>query len=72
VTAAAGGIPGATRCWPVYVQAKRYTGRHVGGPDVQAVAGAPPRAQASRGVFIATPGFSQDTPDRYLVMRRAV
>jgi len=30
VTAAASGIPGATRCWPVYVQAKRYTGRYVG------------------------------------------
>jgi hypothetical protein len=41
VTAAASGIPGATRCWPACVQAKRYTSRHVGRPDSRAVAGAP-------------------------------
>ncbi len=63
MTAAASGIPGATRCWPVYVQAKRYTGRHVGRPDVQAFAGAPraprPAAECSspRLVLVKTPSI---------------
>jgi restriction system protein len=38
----------------VYVQAKRYTDRHVGRPDIQAFAGALHGAQASRGIFITT------------------
>ncbi len=47
----------------VYVQAKRYTDRHVGRPDIQAFVGALHGAQASRGVFITTSRFSSDARD---------
>ena len=47
----------------VYVQARRYTDRHVGRPDIQAFVGARHGAQASRGVFITTSRFSADAPD---------
>lgn len=44
----------------VYIQAKRYTGRHVGRPDIQGFVGALHGAQASRGVFITTSRFGSD------------
>ena len=47
----------------VYVQAKRYTDRHVGRPDIQAFVGALHGAQASRGVFITTSRFSSEARD---------
>jgi restriction system protein len=47
----------------VYVQAKRYTDRHVGRPDIQAFVGALHGAQASRGIFITTSRFSADARD---------
>jgi hypothetical protein len=46
-----------------YVQAKRYTDRHVGRPDIQAFVGALHGAQATRGVFITTSRFSADARD---------
>jgi restriction system protein len=54
---------GARRCWSVYVQAKRYTDRHVGRLDSQAFVGALRGAQASRGVFITTSHFGSDARD---------
>jgi restriction system protein len=59
------GLDGLIRLDPlgldvVYVQAKRYTDRHVGRPDIQAFVGALHGAQASRGVFITTSRFSAD------------
>ncbi len=47
----------------VYVQAKRYTDRHVGRPDIQAFVGALHGAQATRGVFITTSRFSKEARD---------
>ena len=47
----------------VYVQAKRYTDRHVGRPDIQAFVGALHGAQASRGIFITTTRFSAEAHD---------
>ncbi len=47
----------------VYVQAKRYTDRHVGRPDIQAFVGALHGAQATRGVFITTSRFSSEARD---------
>jgi restriction system protein len=47
----------------VYVQAKRYTDRHVGRPDIQAFVGALHGAQATRGVFITTSRFSPEAKD---------
>jgi restriction system protein len=44
----------------VYVQAKRYTDKVVGRPDVQAFVGALQGAQASRGIFITTSRFTND------------
>jgi restriction system protein len=44
----------------VYVQAKRYTEKVVGRPDVQAFVGALQGAQATRGIFITTSRFSND------------
>jgi restriction system protein len=62
------GLDGLIRLDPlgldvVYVQAKRYTDRHVGRPDIQAFVGALHGAQASRGVFITTSRFSSDARD---------
>jgi restriction system protein len=59
------GLDGLIRLDPlgldvVYVQAKRYTDRHVGRPDIQAFVGALHGAQASRGIFITTSRFSSD------------
>jgi restriction system protein len=47
----------------VYVQAKRYTDRHVGRPEIQAFVGALHGAQATRGVFITTSRFSSEAKD---------
>ena len=47
----------------VYVQAKRYTDRPVGRPEIQAFVGALHGAQASRGVFITTSRFSPEAQD---------
>lgn len=47
----------------VYVQAKRYTDRHVGRPDMQAFVGALHGAQAARGIFITTTRFSAEAKD---------
>ena len=62
------GLDGLIRLDPlgldvVYVQAKRYTDRHVGRPDIQAFVGALHGAQASRGVFITTSRFSPEARD---------
>jgi len=62
------GLDGLIRLDPlgldvVYVQAKRYTDRHVGRPDIQAFVGALHGAQASRGIFITTSRFSADARD---------
>ncbi len=62
------GLDGLIRLDPlgldvVYVQAKRYTDRHVGRPDIQAFVGALHGAQASRGVFLTTSRFSSDARD---------
>ena len=48
----------------VYVQAKRYGAEHsVGRPEIQAFVGALHRAQADRGVFIATSRFTAEARD---------
>lgn len=47
----------------VYLQAKRYTDRHVGRPEIQAFVGALHGAQANRGIFITTSRFSTDARD---------
>jgi restriction system protein len=62
------GLDGLIRLDPlgldvVYVQAKRYTDRHVGRPDIRAFVGALHGAQASRGVFITTSRFSAEARD---------
>ena len=62
------GLDGLIRLDPlgldvVNVQAKRYTDRHVGRPDIQAFVGALHGAQATRGVFITTSRFSADARD---------
>jgi restriction system protein len=44
----------------VYVQAKRYTDKVIGRPDVQAFVGALQGAQATRGIFITTSRFTND------------
>lgn len=63
-----GGLDGLIRLDPlgldvVYIQAKRYTDRHVGRPDMQAFVGALHGAQANRGVFITTSRFSSEARD---------
>jgi restriction system protein len=63
-----GGLDGLIRLDPlgldiVYVQAKRYTDRHVSRPDIQAFVGALHGAQASRGIFITTSRFSSEARD---------
>lgn len=63
-----GGLDGLVRLDPlgldvVYVQAKRYTDRTVGRPDIQAFVGALHGAQASWGIFITTSRFSADARD---------
>lgn len=44
----------------IYLQAKRYTNKTVGRPDIQAFAGALDMHRAKKGVFITTSGFSND------------
>ncbi|NMR26404.1 restriction endonuclease [Pseudoalteromonas sp. NEC-BIFX-2020_015] len=44
----------------IYLQAKRYTNKTVGRPDIQAFAGALDMHRAKKGVFITTSGFSKD------------
>jgi restriction system protein len=44
----------------IYVQAKRYTDRTVGRPEIQAFVGALHGQQASRGVFITTSRFARE------------
>ncbi|MFG1765748.1 restriction endonuclease [Micromonospora parva] len=63
-----GGLDGLVRLDPlgldvVYVQAKRYTDKPVGRPDIQAFVGALHGVQASRGIFITTSRFSADARD---------
>lgn len=62
------GLDGLVRLDPlgldvVYVQAKRYTDRPVGRPEIQAFVGALHGAQASRGIFITTSRFSAEAAD---------
>ena len=44
----------------IYLQAKRYTNKTVGRPDIQAFAGALDMHRAKKGVFITTSSFSKD------------
>lgn len=44
----------------IYLQAKRYTDKTVGRPDIQAFAGALDMHRAKKGVFITTSGFSKE------------
>jgi len=60
-----GGLDGLIKLDPlgldvIYVQAKRYTDKVVGRPDVQGFVGALQGAQASRGIFITTSRFTPD------------
>lgn len=62
------GLDGLIRLDPlgldvVYVQAKRYTDKTVGRPDIQGFVGALHGAQASRGIFITTSRFSPEATD---------
>lgn len=62
------GLDGLVRLDPlgldvVYVQAKRYTDKTVGRPEIQAFVGALHGAQASRGIFITTSRFSSEAID---------
>ena len=45
------------------MQAKRYTNKTVGRPDIQAFAGALDMHRAKKGVFITTSSFSKDAFD---------
>ncbi|AZN33975.1 restriction endonuclease [Pseudoalteromonas sp. Xi13] len=47
----------------IYLQAKRYTNKTVGRPDIQAFAGALDMHRAKKGVFITTSSFSKDAFD---------
>lgn len=44
----------------IYVQAKRWTDKSVGSPDIDQFAGALSKKKASKGIFITTSGFSKD------------
>jgi restriction system protein len=44
----------------IHVQAKRWDGRTVGRPDVQAFAGSLDGVRAKKGIFITTSSFSSD------------
>ncbi|MGE6101808.1 restriction endonuclease [Aeromonas salmonicida] len=44
----------------IYLQAKRYTDRTVGRPEIQSFAGALDLYKARKGVFITTSGFSRE------------
>ena len=47
----------------IYLQAKRYTDKTVGRPDIQAFAGALDLHKARKGVFITTSGFSREAQE---------
>ncbi|QIZ45504.1 restriction endonuclease [Dickeya zeae] len=47
----------------IYLQAKRYTDKTVGRPEIQAFAGALDLHRARKGVFITTSGFSRDAQE---------
>ena len=47
----------------IYLQAKRYTDKTVGRPEIQSFAGALDGQRAKKGVFITTSKFSQDAVD---------
>ncbi|MCS3458266.1 restriction endonuclease [Aeromonas sp. BIGb0445] len=47
----------------IYLQAKRYTDRTVGRPEIQSFAGALDLYKARKGVFITTSGFSREAQD---------
>jgi restriction system protein len=47
----------------IYLQAKRYTNKTVGRPDLQAFAGALDMHRAKKGVFITTSSFSKEAID---------
>ena len=47
----------------IYLQAKRYSDKTVGRPEIQAFAGALDLHRARKGVFITTSGFSNDAQD---------
>lgn len=44
----------------IYVQAKRWTDKSVGSPDIDQFAGALSKRKASKGIFITTSTFSKD------------
>ncbi|MGM3183536.1 restriction endonuclease [Dickeya oryzae] len=44
----------------IYLQAKRYTEKKIGRPDIQSFVGALESHRARKGVFITTSGFSQE------------
>lgn len=47
----------------IYLQAKRYTDRTVGRPEIQSFAGALDLYKARKGVFITTSGFSREAQE---------
>ncbi|MFM5179817.1 restriction endonuclease [Aeromonas veronii] len=47
----------------IYLQAKRYTDKIVGRPEIQAFAGALDLHRARKGVFITTSGFSREAQE---------
>ncbi len=47
----------------IYVQAKRYSDRSVGRPEIQAFVGALHGAQADRGIFVTTGRFAAEAVD---------
>jgi len=47
----------------IYVQAKRWTDRNVGSPDIDQFAGALSKKKATKGIFITTSAFSKDALD---------
>jgi restriction system protein len=47
----------------IYLQAKRYTNKRVGRPDLQAFAGALDMHRAKKGVFITTSRFSKEAQE---------
>jgi restriction system protein len=44
----------------IYIQAKRWTDKSVGSPDIDQFAGALSKKKASKGIFITTSSFSKD------------
>ncbi|MBI5769772.1 MAG: restriction endonuclease [Verrucomicrobia bacterium] len=44
----------------IYVQAKRWTEKNVGSPDIDQFAGALQKKKANKGIFITTSAFSKD------------